>query len=123
MVTIKDITKMILQFRDERDWKSYHTPRNLAISLIAEVGELFEHFQWRTDEEILQYVKDKEKNEKVAEELADIAIYLLLLANELGVNLEKAVIDKIEKNKKKYPVELVRGKYLKYSELSKDDNR
>jgi len=123
MVTIKDITKMILQFRDERDWKSYHTPRNLAISLIVEVGELFEHFQWRTDEEILQYVKDKEKNEKVAEELADIAIYLLLLANELGVNLEKAVIDKIEKNKKKYPVELVRGKYLKYSELSKDDNR
>ena len=117
MASINEIIKKIVSFRNARDWKKYHTPKNLAISLIIEIGELFEHFQWKTNTEILQEVKNPEKREQIADELADVAIYTFLLANELGIDLEDAVLKKLEKNERKYPVELVKGKYVKYTEL------
>ncbi|AFK22646.1 nucleotide pyrophosphohydrolase [Pyrococcus sp. ST04] len=123
MFSIKYITQKIVKFRDERDWKKYHTPKNLAISLIIEIGELFEHFQWKTDDEILQDVKNPEKKEQIADELADVAIYTFLLANELGIDLEDAILRKLEKNKRKYPVELVKGKFMKYTELRENEYR
>lgn len=123
MVSINEIIKKIVNFRDARYWKKYHTPKNLAISLIIEIGELFEHFQWKTDEEILQEVKNHEKREQIADELADVAIYTFLLANELGIDLEDAILKKLEKNEKKYPAELVKGKYVKYTELMRDGGK
>ena len=121
MASIRDLTMRIVEFRDKREWKKYHTPKNLAISLVIEVGELLEHFQWKSDEEIFSDVQDPGVKEKVADELADVAIYTFLLANELGVDLEKAILDKLEKNEMKYPVELVKGKYVKYTELIKNE--
>lgn len=117
MKTIQELSSMIVKFRDEREWKKYHTPRNLAISLVIELGELLEHFQWKDDDEILKLVKDPGKREAIEEELADVAIYLLLLANELDVDLESAILTKLKKNEEKYPVNLVKGKYVKYTEL------
>jgi len=117
MKTIQELTSRILKFRDERDWKKYHTPRNLAISLVIELGELLEHFQWKEDNEILELVRDSARKEKVGEELADVAIYLFLLSYELGIDLEDAILKKITKNEERYPVDLVKGRYVKYTEL------
>ena len=102
MKTITDLTEKILEFREARDWKKYHTPKNLALSLIIELGELFELIQWQTNEEIKTEL-DK-ISERVSDELADVAIYLFLLAHELGVNLDAVIPQKIEKNWEKYPV-------------------
>lgn len=117
MKTIQELTSMIVKFRDERDWKKYHTPRNLAISLVIELGELLEHFQWKDDNEILELVQDPIKREEIEEELADVAIYLLLLANELDIELETAILNKLKKNEERYPADLVKGRYVKYTEL------
>ncbi|AJC71525.1 nucleotide pyrophosphohydrolase [Thermococcus guaymasensis DSM 11113] len=117
MATIHELTSKIVKFRDERDWNKYHTPRNLAISLVVELGELLEHFQWKNDDEILKLAQKPDKREKIEEELADVAIYLFLLANELSIDLETAILNKIKKNEEKYPVDLVKGKYVKYTEL------
>ena len=117
MDELSELTERILRFRDERDWKKYHTPKNLIISLLVELGELSEHFQWKTNKEILQSIQDERTKEKIAEELADVAIYLLLLTNELGINLEEAILKKIKKNEEKYPVDKVKGRYVKYTEL------
>ncbi|HHI01169.1 MAG TPA: nucleotide pyrophosphohydrolase [Thermococcus litoralis] len=119
MTELNELIERILKFRDERDWKKYHTPKNLIISLLIELGELSEHFQWKTDEEIIQSIQEDKTKEKIAEELADVAIYLLLLANELGINLEEAILEKIKKNEEKYPVDKVKGRYVKYTELMK----
>ncbi len=119
MDELSELTERILRFRDERDWKKYHTPKNLIISLLVELGELSEHFQWKTNKEILQSIQDERTKEKIAEELADVAIYLLLLTNELGINLEEAILKKIKKNEEKYPVDKVKGRYVKYTELMK----
>ncbi|RLF26128.1 MAG: nucleotide pyrophosphohydrolase [Thermoplasmata archaeon] len=117
MTELSELIEGILRFRDERDWKKYHTPKNLIISLLIELGELSEHFQWKTNKEILQSIYDERTKEKIAEELADVAIYLLLLTNELGINLEEAILKKIKKNEEKYPVDKVKGRYVKYTEL------
>jgi len=120
MASLKDFTEKIIRFRDERDWKKYHTPKNLAISLVIEVGELFEHFQWKSDE-IFENCKNPEIRERIGDELADIVIYTLLLSNELGIDLEKAILEKIKKNEEKYPIELVKGNYKKYTELTRNE--
>jgi len=119
MDELSELTERILRFRNERDWKRYHTPKNLIISLLIELGELSEHFQWKTNKEILQSIQDERTKEKIAEELADVAIYLLLLTNELGINLEEAILKKIKKNEEKYPIDKVKGRYVKYTELMK----
>ena len=118
MPTIKELTKKIVKFRDEREWAKYHTPKNLVLSLLIELGELAEHFQWQEDNEIFQLLGGNNKvKEQIKEEIADVAIYLFLLANELGIDLERAILEKIKKNEKKYPVEKVTGSYVKYTEL------
>ncbi|NJE29994.1 nucleotide pyrophosphohydrolase [Thermococcus sp. 18S1] len=121
MKTIQELTSMIVRFRDDRDWKKYHTPRNLAISLVVELGELLEHFQWQEDHEIMELIQNPAKRKEVEEELADVAIYLFLLANELGIELETAILDKLKMNEKKYPIDAVKGKYVKYTELMGHD--
>ncbi|MBA7521551.1 hypothetical protein ES705_13658 [subsurface metagenome] len=102
MTNIKEITQEIIRFRDQRKWKKFHTPKNLALSMIIEAGELFEIFQWLSDDEI--YSKLEEEKDHLSDELADVAIYLFSLANILEVNLEEAIRIKLKKNAKKYPV-------------------
>lgn len=112
-----DLTELKLklhQFADERDWDQFHSPKNLSMALIAEAAELIEHFQWLTEEESSQLSEDK--LEEVRQELADIQIYLIRIADKLGVDLLEAVEQKIKINEKKYPAEKVKGKHKKYTE-------
>lgn len=113
---IDQLTRKIVDFRDERDWKQFHKPKDLAISLSIEAAELLECFQWKCDEDILELLETEFKV-KLQEEIADVGAYLLLLCNETGIDLASAITDKIEKNGKKYPVALSKGNSKKYNEL------
>lgn len=112
---ISDLQKLIVEFRDKRNWKQFHTPRNLAESLVLEAGEVLEHFQWKNENEIKEHL-EKHK-EEFSHELADVLNYLLLLANETDIDLSRALESKLNISDKKYPVEKARGKHSKYSEL------
>ncbi|WP_423409018.1 nucleotide pyrophosphohydrolase [Heyndrickxia sp. MSNUG] len=90
----------ILNFRDERNWKPYHNEKDLAISISLEANELLENFQWKTSEEAL---KDSEQN--IKEEMADILIYLVQLADKMDIDLEEEVLKKMKKNELKYPIQ------------------
>ncbi|MCM3124429.1 MULTISPECIES: nucleotide pyrophosphohydrolase [unclassified Mesobacillus] len=94
------IRQTILNFRDERNWKPYHNEKDLAISISLEASELLENFQWKTSEEA---VKDSKQN--IKEEMADILIYLVQLADKLDIDLEEEVLEKMKKNALKYPVQ------------------
>ncbi|NJF24723.1 nucleotide pyrophosphohydrolase [Thermococcus sp. Bubb.Bath] len=96
----KELESLLVKFRDSRGWKRYHTPKNLAISAAVEMGELLEHFQWGSDTEILEAVKNPAKKEAVADEI----IYLTPLAHELGIDPDEALVRKMRKNERKYPV-------------------
>jgi dCTP diphosphatase len=115
MRDIQKITSKIRAFRDERDWMQFHDPKNMAISLILEASELLEHFQWKNKEEVEKYVN--ESKEEIRDEIADIALYLFELADNLGIDLLDAVEKKISKNEKKYPVDKARGRHTKYTKL------
>lgn len=115
MSEIKDITKKIIKFRDERDWMQFHDPKNMAVSLMLEASELLEHFQWKTKEEVEKYVADNKS--EIKDEIADIALYLFELADNLGIDLIGAMDEKIKKNAVKYPVEKAKGKHTKYNKL------
>ncbi len=109
------ILNKIKKFRDERDWMKFHNPKDMAVSIIIEAGELLEHFQWKTNEETGSYVKSHKS--EIADELADVGLYLFELADNLGIDLLKAMSRKLEKNKKKYPVSKCRGTARKYNRL------
>ena len=103
---------MILKFRDDRDWKQFHNPKDLAISILLEAAELLEVFQWSgTDVECV------DKKDKIAEELADVLVYCTLMADACGLDMDKIVKKKMEQNNMKYPVEKAKGKSEKYNEL------
>lgn len=102
----------ILKFRDDRNWKQFHTPRDLAISISLEASELLEKFQWNPSD-----VDIAAKKEKISEEIADVLIYCAYLSDTLNLDMDKIVSDKIEKNSKKYPVEKSFGNSKKYTEL------
>jgi len=101
-------------FAEARDWDQFHSPKNLSMALMVEVAELMEHFQWLTEAQSGNLVA--EKKVVVAEELADILLYLVRLSDKLEVNLLEAALHKLEKNAAKYPAEQVRGSAKKYSE-------
>ena len=112
---MKELIEKVAEFRDKRNWRKFHTPKNLAISLVIEATELLEMFQWTFDEELENVVNAK--RDKIEEEIADVLIYLLLLADALNIDLEGAFFKKMEKNEKRYPVEKAKGKADKYTEL------
>ncbi len=114
MTDIEKLQKRLQAFADRRDWNQFHSPKNLAMALIVEAGELAEHFQWLTQQESFHLPDDK--LEKVGEELADIFVYLVRLADQLDIDLPAAVDRKIELNEQKYPADLVRGSAKKYNE-------
>lgn len=109
MSEFKKITEKLTAFRDERDWKQFHNPKDLAIALNIETSELLELFLWKNYEEA-----DKEK---VKEELADVFTYSFLLAEKYGFDVEQIVLDKMKRNGEKYPIEKAKGTAKKYNEL------
>lgn len=111
---IANLQKMIRQFVDERDWDQFHNPKDLSISLTLEASEVLEHFQWKSDSEMVEHVKNHKAD--VAEELADVFYWVLLLSNKLDVNLTEAFERKMKQNIKKYPVHKARGNHKKYTE-------
>lgn len=108
------ILEKVLKFRDDRNWKQFHNPKDLVISLSLEASELLENFQWKSSEEAVET-----KKEDMKDELADVLIYSMLLADQLDIDLEEIIINKIEKNNKKYPVEKSRDSKKKYNEILK----
>jgi dCTP diphosphatase len=112
---VQDIIEQIRAFNRERDWEKYHAPKNLAMAIAVEVAELLEVFQWLTEEQSRDL--PQAKRQAVEEEIGDITILLLALADELGVDVLDAARKKLERNRIKYPVEKSRGRAEKYDEL------
>jgi len=112
---IKDLTRKILKFRDRRDWKQFHNPKDVALSLVLEAGEVMEHFQWKNEKEINEYVRTNKA--EIGEELADVLYWVILMSHDLKIDILGALERKIEKNEKKYPVEKAKGKHTKYTKL------
>lgn len=108
----QETINQILKFRDDRDWKQFHNPKDLAISISLEAAELLEVFQWSGAD-----VSDENKTEKIKEELADVINYCVLMADVCGLNLDEIVQEKIRVNNAKYPVEKAKGKSDKYDKL------
>lgn len=104
----------LAEFAAARDWETFHSPKNLAMALIAEAAELIEHFQWLTEEQSRSLAPDKRVEVRL--ELADILIYLIRTADQLGIDLIEAANDKIHINEQRYPVDKVRGKALRAEE-------
>jgi len=114
-MNIEDIRQRLAQFAEARNWEQFHSPKNLSMALAAEAAELLEIFQWLTDEQSQEIIKDEKEMTLVRQEIADVMIYLVRLADKLGVDIEKAVMEKIGVNEKKYPVELSKGNATKYN--------
>lgn len=108
--TLTEITEIVREFVRERNWEQYNRPLNLAISTSIEVGELLELFQWKTDADVEEALKDERFREALASEIADVLIYLLRVADTTGIDPTKAVIEKMKKNSKKYPVDYWEGR-------------
>ena len=112
---IKAIQQELREFSQQRDWDQFHSPKNLAAALAVEAAELLELFQWLTEEQSYCISDEEQQRQAVTEELADVLLYLLRLADRLGIDLEAAAAMKIKKNAEKYPVELVKGDATKYN--------
>lgn len=108
----EETIRQILKFRDDRDWKKFHNPKDLAISISLEAAELLEVFQWSGAD-----VSNEGKQEKIREELADVVNYCVLMADACGLDLDEIVREKIKVNNEKYPVEKAKGKTNKYNQL------
>ncbi|WP_407411681.1 nucleotide pyrophosphohydrolase [Methanobrevibacter sp.] len=102
-----EIMNELIKFQKERDWKKFHTPENLAKSISIEAAELLEHFQWEKEYNVTE----------VGEEIADVLIYCMYMADALDLDIKEIISDKMKKNAKKYPVEKSRGNALKYTEF------
>ena len=114
MPSFAELAASITRFAEERDWDKFHSPKNLVMALSVEASELLEHFQWLTEEESSNLSPDKIA--LVSKEIADVQIYLIRLADRLGVDVLAASASKLEENKVKYPADRVRGSAKKYSD-------
>jgi len=109
--TLQELKDVIARFEAERNWRQFHSPKNLAMGLAIETGELLEHFQWIDSEESRQVVQDAQQRAQVQDEMADVLGYLLNLAVEMQVDLSEAFLEKMKRNEHKYPADTYRGKY------------
>ena len=109
--TLESLRELIRRFVDERQWRQFHSPKNLSMSLAIEAAELMEHFQWIDIDQSRAAASDPQKLSAIGEELADVLCYALALANELDIDVSQAVRDKMVKNAAKYPAEVYRGRY------------
>ena len=111
--TILQLRARVQKFVDDRDWQKYHKPKNLAMSIAIEASELMELFQWVEETETDAITGNREKLSHLAEELADIMVYCLSLANVVNIDISRAIMNKIDKNERKYPPEQFKGTYEK----------
>lgn len=112
--TLEQLRQRVADFAAARDWDQFHSPKNLSMALIAEAAELVEHFQWLTEEQSRMLAPDKRA--AVAEELADILIYLIRAADKIGVDIIEAAEHKLQKNEARYPIEKAKGNSRRSSE-------
>lgn len=112
-LNVEDLQNRLRAFADARDWERFHSPKNLAMAVASEAGELVDVFQWLTEDES-RHLSD-ENARRATEEVADVLIYLLRLGDKLGIDLQKAVLEKMEVNERKYPVHLAKGNAVKYN--------
>jgi len=113
---IEELQERVIEFRDAREWAQYHNPKDLAISLMLEVAELLEVFQWKDPQEVEATKSDPESRKRVKEELGDILIYALNMCHAFGFHPSEVILEKLEINEKKYPVEKAKGSAKKYNE-------
>ena len=114
-MSIADLTDRIRNFRDARDWMQFHSPKDLSVAIIAEAGELLQHFVWKSPEESWQ--RGQEKKAEIADEIADVGILLFELADNLGLDLAAMMQAKLDRNEVRYPVEKAKGSNAKYNEF------
>jgi dCTP diphosphatase len=114
-VTLEELTVAVRRFMDEREWRQFHNPKDLAVGMSLECSELLEHFLWQNGAAVDQ--RAAERREEIRHEMADVAIYLIEMASVLEIDLGQAVLDKLEVNARKYPVEKARGSSRKYTEM------
>ena len=115
--SLKQLTQALIAFRDARDWKQFHTVKDLILSLNLEAAELLELTQWQSEVAFEESLENPDVLQKISEECADVLLYLLLIANQAGIDLQQAAADKMKKNAAKYPVEKSRGLATKYTRL------
>ena len=115
MKNINELTKRIIAFRNARDWKQFHNPKDVALSLVLEATEVMEHFQWKNKEEMEKYILTSKAD--IGEELADVLYWILLMGHDLNIDVLGALDKKMIKNEKKYPVEKAKGRHTKYNKL------
>ena len=112
---LKELQKKVIEFRDARDWAQYHNPKDLAISISLEASELLEIFQWKDPQEVEAVKNDPESRRRVKEELGDILIYALNMCHAFGFDPSEVILEKLDINEKKYPVEKTKGSARKYT--------
>jgi NTP pyrophosphatase (non-canonical NTP hydrolase) len=115
MSEIQELTAKVIKFRDQREWKQFHNPKDLALSLVLEATEVLEHFQWKNGEKLEKYTKENKK--EIAKELADVLNYLLIICHDFDIDIKKALEQKLKENNKKYPVSKAKGNATKYNKL------
>ncbi|MFW6102681.1 MAG: nucleotide pyrophosphohydrolase [Chloroflexota bacterium] len=115
--TLDELKRLIQEFVDEREWGKYHNSKDIALAINVEAGELLELFEWVREHEIPRLLDDPQKRQRLGEELADIMILCLNLASVVGLDMACTIDGKLEMNRGKYPVHLVKGDYRKYTEL------
>jgi NTP pyrophosphatase (non-canonical NTP hydrolase) len=123
MTDLDTLKNSLVQFRDERNWQQFHTLKNLIISLNLESSELLELTQWKTDEDLARLTSDDQFHEQLRDECADVLLYLLLIAEQSGIDLMQAAEQKLRKNAARYPVALSYGSAKKYTELDQSTVR
>lgn len=115
---MSELNKMqasILEFRQARDWEQFHNQKDCAISLSLEAAEVLEHFQWKSSEEIADYIKSNKS--EISHELADVLYWVLLMSADMKIDIEKAFYEKMKMNQSKYPIAKAKGTHKKYTEL------
>jgi len=114
-MTIEELTERICAFRDARDWMQFHNPKEMAIAIAAEAGELMQPFVWKTPAQSEAIVV--EKREHLKQEIADVAMLLFEFAHNAGISVEEAILEKMARNEERYPVSKAKGSNAKYNEL------
>lgn len=115
MTALKELTERIVAFRDARNWKQFHNPKDMAYGLMLEAAELAQHFQWKSEQEALDYLNSHRS--EISNEIADVLYWVLLLCHDLEIDLPDAFARKMERNEAKYPVGKAKNSNKKYSEL------
>jgi dCTP diphosphatase len=117
--SFSQINELIRHFSELRDWDQFHTPKNLILAATSEMGELAEVLQWKSDDEVIEYLSSQSGKDRISEEIADVAIYLIRLCQKSNIDFIEAIRSKLSINESRYPAEKSKGKSKKYNELDK----